>query len=74
MKDALAESRSIFEKLMNEKQKKSIVAFLNEVEEKENKYETSIIWLMDQGIGGIGGYCLPVNPSKNPFPDRKSVV
>ena len=31
-------------------------------------YETQEIWSADQKIGGIGGYCMPADPTRNPFP------
>lgn len=33
-----------------------------------SKYIEAILWKEDQRIGGIGGYCMPQNPVKNPFP------
>lgn len=68
MKSALPESKYIFDELLNEEQKNKIVIFLKELYEKKEQYETNIIWQMDQDIGGIGGYCMPSNPMKNPFP------
>lgn len=68
MISALPESKYIFDELLNEEQKDKIAIFLNELREKKEQYETNIIWQMDQDIGGIGGYCMPVDPKKNPFP------
>jgi len=68
MKYALSESKLIFEQLMNEEQRNQIEAFLKELEVKKEKYETDLIWNMDQVIGGVGGYCMPADPKKNPFP------
>ena len=68
MKSALPETKYIFDELLNEEQKDKIEIFLDGLSEGKEQYETDIIWHMDQGIGGIGGYCMPSNPIKNPFP------
>ncbi|WP_318509123.1 hypothetical protein [Bacillus sp. T3] len=68
MNGALPETKLIFKKLLNEEQRGYIKTFLNEIETKKEKYETQVLWLMDQKIGGIGGYCMPADPKKNPFP------
>ena len=31
-------------------------------------YATEMLWKTDALIGGIGGYCMPADPTKNPFP------
>ncbi|MCM3768129.1 hypothetical protein [Neobacillus niacini] len=68
MNGALPETNFIYEKLLSDEQKGYIKAFLDEIETKKEKYETQVLWLMDQKIGGIGGYCMPADPKKNPFP------
>lgn len=68
MKGALPESIFVYEKLLGIEQKKQILEFLDDVKTKQEKYETAAIWLMDQKIGGIGGYCMPADPKLNPFP------
>ncbi|SEV93472.1 hypothetical protein [[Clostridium] fimetarium] len=67
MKNALNESKIIYDKLFSNYQKKEIQDFLNEVYIND-KYDCKRIWLMDQKIGGIGGYCMPSMPTINPFP------
>jgi len=68
MKNALPETLFIYMKLLNNEQKKQIDLFLKEINVKEEKYNTESLWLMDQQIGGIGGYCMPSDPTVNPFP------
>lgn len=67
MKSVLPESKYIFDELLNDDQKESIKIILNEISERKEQYNTDIIWNMDKGIGGIGGYCMPADPKKNPF-------
>lgn len=68
MKGALTETIFIYEKLLCNEQKRQIQDFLKEVQTKKEKYEPEVLWLMDQKIGGIGGYCMPADPKINPFP------
>lgn len=42
--------------------------FLQDMNNKEYIYETDVLWKADSLIGGIGGYCMPADPVKNPFP------
>lgn len=39
-----------------------------DLENPEYFYSTECLWKVDQEIGGIGGYCMPSDPTKNPFP------
>lgn len=41
--------------------------FAQDLDNEEYKYETKVLWKTDALIGGIGGYCMPSNPVKNPF-------
>ncbi|MEJ8555044.1 hypothetical protein [Tepidibacter sp. Z1-5] len=68
MKGALPETIFIYEKLLYNEQKRQIQDFLDDVQMKKEKYETEVLWLIDQKIGGIGGYCMPADPKLNPFP------
>jgi hypothetical protein len=68
MKRALPETLYIYEKLLCDEQKSQIQAFLDEVKIKKKEYEPAALWLMDQKIGGMGGYCMPPHPIINPFP------
>lgn len=42
--------------------------FAQDMDNEECEYRTEILWKTDALIGGIGGYCMPANPVKNPFP------
>lgn len=68
MNGALPETLDIFNKLLIDEQKSNIQSFLDEVQTKKEKYDPSILWVLDQNIGGIGGYCMPADPKINPFP------
>jgi hypothetical protein len=68
MKGALSETLLIYSNLFIDEQRSNIQAFLEEVQTKKEKYDPSIIWVLDQKIGGIGGYCMPADPKINPFP------
>jgi len=69
MKDALAESIFIYKELLNSRQQEKIDIFLEEINSKQEKYDTEILWIIDQEIGGIGGYCMPSDPIQNQFPE-----
>lgn len=64
----LTESKYLFDTLLDNTQRKGIVEFLNNLSLEKEKYRTDILWKIDKGIGGVGGYCLPENPTINPFP------
>lgn len=68
MEGALPETLFIYNRLLSDEQKNKIQVFLHEVEIKKDKYDPSALWLIDQDIGGIGGYCMPADPKLNPFP------
>lgn len=68
MQDALLETQIIYNNLFNEEQRRIINIFLDEIRVNKEKYETQVLWEMDQKIGGIGGYCMPSDPKENPFP------
>lgn len=40
--------------------------FAQDMDNEECEYRTEILWKTDALIGGIGGYCMPANPVKNP--------
>lgn len=42
--------------------------FAQDMDNEECEHRTEILWKTDALIGGIGGYCMPANPVKNPFP------
>ena len=41
--------------------------FQQDLDNPEYEYSTDDLWIMDQSIGGVGGYYMPSNPTKNPF-------
>lgn len=68
MKGALPETQIIFNKLLNDNQQKVILKTLENIHENKSDYSLSEYWKIDELIGGIGGFNLPVNPIINPFP------
>lgn len=67
MNEALPESQYLFDVLFNNEQKKLIKEYLNYLKNCNDEYKTDILWAIDQKIGGIGGYCMPADPRRNPF-------
>ncbi len=68
MKSALPESIKLYNSIFSDKQKDDIQKILDEVNENSYNYSTKTLWEVDKEIGGIGGYCMPCDPIKNPFP------
>lgn len=68
MKAALPESINLYNSIFSDKQKYNIKKILDEVNKNKHNYSTKALWEMDKEIGGIGGYCMPCDPIKNPFP------
>jgi hypothetical protein len=68
MKTALPETVYIYNKLLSDDQKNIIEDFMKNVQVKKEKYDPTDLWIMDRGIGGVGGYCMPADPRFNPFP------
>ncbi len=68
MKAALPETIFIFNTLLGNEQKCHIQAFLEDVHIRKEKYAPEVLWMLDQEIGGMGGYCMPPDPKLNPFP------
>ncbi|MCT4508968.1 MAG: hypothetical protein N4A48_09445 [Tepidibacter sp.] len=68
MKSLLPESRELYNVIFSDKQKLQIQGILNEINTNLDNYSTKSLWEMDKEIGGIGGYCMPCDPIKNPFP------
>lgn len=67
MKLALPESITLYNSVFSDEQKNSIRKILDEIYTNINTYSTILLWEDDKDIGGIGGYCMPCNPIKNPF-------
>lgn len=60
---------NIYDNFLNEDIKECIKEFLTQDLENENfDYSSEMIWNMDAKIEGIGAYCMPANPVRNPFP------
>lgn len=68
MNNLLAESRVLFEEVLNDNQRKDIKELIYKAQECKVKEFLEAFWAYDQSIGGIGGYSMPSNPIYNPFP------
>lgn len=66
--EALPESMELSKRLLNSEQMEIIERAAKEVDDKPDAYELDFFWTFDSLIGGIGGYCMPFNPTVNPFP------
>ena len=66
--EALPESIELSDCLLNSEQKQIIERATKEIYDKPDAYELDFFWKFDSSIGGIGGYCMPFNPTINPFP------
>ena len=63
------ELQRIYNTLFKEDIKRGILDFFTQnIDNAEHGYETEVLWKTDALVGGIGGYCMPSNPVKNPFP------
>lgn len=51
----------IYNKFFNEEEKMKIKTIINDLT-KQN-YCSDSLWEFDKSIGGIGGYCMPINPT-----------
>lgn len=64
-----SELQRIYNNLFNETIKSGISDFFTQdMDNAEYVYRTDVLWKTDALIGGIGGYCMPASPLKNPFP------
>lgn len=69
MENALPETMSLSTAVLSEDIQKRIEKFLSLLDNSTHqKIDTHDLWLIDKEIGGIGGYCMPSDPVKNPFP------
>lgn len=50
----------IYDKFFDSKEKEEIEIIMETLKQKD--YKTDKLWEFDQRIGGIGGYCMPINP------------
>jgi hypothetical protein len=53
---------------LNSEQKEIIERATKEIYDKPDAYKLDFFWRFDSSIGGIGGYCMPLDPTLNPFP------
>ena len=68
MRNALPETYLLYNDLLFEHQRKQVDSILEEIYVNKQRYSTDLLWEVDQEIGGIGGYCMPCDPKKNPYP------
>jgi len=66
--EALPESTELANFLLNPEQKQVIERATKEIKERPDAYDLGFFWKVDASIGGIGGYCMPFDPTCNPFP------
>ena len=63
------ELQRMYDSFLGEKIKEGIENFMQQdLDDSAYVYSSAVIWHTDAMIGGIGGYCMPANPVKNPFP------
>lgn len=63
-----SELQKLFDTILPENFKIAITTFIEDVVSLEDKYSCKELWIADQMLGGIGGYCMPANPVSNPYP------
>jgi hypothetical protein len=66
--EALPESIELADCLLNSDQKQIIERAGVELYQRPDTYNLDFFWDLDSSIGGIGGYCMPFDPTANPFP------
>lgn len=66
--NALIESTGLADLLLSLEQKHIIETVTREINERPDAYNLDCFWALDSSIGGIGGYCMPFDPTNNPFP------
>jgi len=54
--------------LLTDSQKEVVQRTIQEIKESPESYNIDFFWELDASIGGIGGYCMPFDPTLNPFP------
>lgn len=70
-----AELQRLFDKLLPKGLKITITTFIDRLVSSEGIYSCKNLWIADQMLGGIGGYCMPANPVSNPYPaDQKRIL
>ena len=51
----------IYNNFFNDEEKKKIKTIINDLAKQD--YCSDSLWEFDKSIGGIGGYCMPINPT-----------
>ena len=59
--------KHLFYNVLDHETKTYISDFISVLVLKQNNYTTDMLWIADQKIGGVGGYAMPPDPTKNPF-------
>lgn len=62
------ESRILYEEVLTEKQKKKLEKLIVKAENFDRAEFLKNFWILDQCIGGVGGYSMPSTPLLNPYP------
>ena len=66
--EALPETKKLLNLLLTDAQKEIVERAIKEIKENPESYNIDFFWELDASIGGIGGYCMPFDPTRNPFP------
>jgi len=66
--EILPESKELLNVILTKEQKEVIEWAFKEIKEYPESYNIDFFWKLDASIGGIGGYCMPFDPTRNPFP------
>jgi len=65
---ALPETEELSRLLLSHEQIAVIEAAIQEIDERPDSYDLGFFWKLDSSIGGIGGYCMLFDSTRNPFP------
>lgn len=69
MKLSHIELQKIYDTFLDQEIKKGVERFMDQnLDDLDYEYLADVLWETDFMLGGIGGYCMPPNPVKNPFP------
>ena len=66
--EILHESKELLNVILTKEQKEVIERAFKEIKEYPKSYNIDFFWKLDASVGGIGGYCMPFDPTHNPFP------
>jgi len=68
MEGTLPETKKLLNLLLTDAQKEVVERAMKEIKENPESYNIDFFWELDASIGGVGGYCMPFDPTLNPFP------